>query len=158
MDNNGVDDGNDKNTEASNVVDASVKDKDDDEAGGTSVGENGNDSNANDNSASGGDEEANNAKDDSNEGNKKLGAYLGIFQIAKKCKDNMIKTGKTAVADKDCNNTSASKEDDDAQETHGDDEEAGPNDEGDSNVASDTIPDNKVVSSGDNGGIIRVRG
>jgi hypothetical protein len=89
---------------------------------------------------------------------KKIDAYLGIFQTAKNCEDNMIKMGKMAVADKDCNNASMSKEDDNVQETRGNDEEAGPNDEGDSNVArSDTIHDNKVVASGDNGGIIRVR-
>ncbi len=69
----------------------------------------------------------------------------------------MIETGETAVADKDRDNASASKEDDDAQETCGNDEEAGPNDEGDSNDASNTVHDNKVVASGDNGGIIRVR-
>jgi hypothetical protein len=69
----------------------------------------------------------------------------------------MIKTGETAVADKDRDNASASEEDDNAQETRGNDEEAGPNDEGDSNVASNTIHDNEVVASGDNGGIIRVK-
>jgi hypothetical protein len=69
----------------------------------------------------------------------------------------MIKTGKMAVADKNCNNASTSKEDDDAQETRGNNEEAGPNDEGGSNVASNTVHDNKVVASGDNGGIIRVK-
>jgi hypothetical protein len=69
----------------------------------------------------------------------------------------MIETSKTAVTNKDRNIASTNEEDDDAQETCGNDEEAGPNDEGDSNVASNTIHDNKVVTSSDNGGIIRVR-
>jgi hypothetical protein len=70
----------------------------------------------------------------------------------------MIETGKTAVADKDRNNASASNGDDNTQETCGSGEEAGPNDEGDSSIASNTVHDNKVVASGDNGGIVRVRG
>jgi hypothetical protein len=69
----------------------------------------------------------------------------------------MIKTGEMAVADKDRNNASASNENDNAQETRGNDEEEGPNDKEDSNVASNTVHDNKVVASCDNGNIIRVR-
>jgi hypothetical protein len=88
---------------------------------------------------------------------KKLVLIWEFFRLQKNCEDNMIKTGKTAVADKDRDNASASKVDNNVQETHGNDEEAGPNDEGDSNVASNTVHDNKVVTSGDNGGIIRVR-
>jgi hypothetical protein len=51
-------------------MDASTKDKDDDEADGTSVGENGDDSNANDDSPTIGDEKASGAtdKDDNNDG------------------------------------------------------------------------------------------
>jgi hypothetical protein len=135
-------------------MDASAKDKDDDKVDGTSVGENGDDSNANNDSLSIGDEKAIRATDKDNNDDASMNDKdddADGTSVRKNGDDSNNNDNKNQ------DNASASKEDDDTQETRGNDEEAGPNDEGDSNVASNTVHDNKVVTSGDNGGIIRVR-
>ncbi len=125
-----------------------MKNKNGDEVDGTSVGENGDDSDADDNSPSIGDEKASRATDEDNNNDASMNDKDDDAD-GTSVRENGNDSNKNNNKDRD---NASTREDDDAQETPGNDEEEGPNDEGDRNIASHTVHDNKVVASGDNGG------